>query len=153
MRKLAALAAAAIVGVLAAFAVAPAASADYGKGAMYQIEISANNVGGVPGGGAWIWITLNSNGGGDYTMADCIHTGSFGLNGAAHSKGDITSWSDDGTNLTINGVQAIGGAVPVTISVPDTYGHYVRSSDSTILVPPNPIFPGFGGWAQVQVAP
>jgi hypothetical protein len=149
MRKLLVLVAV-IASVAAAFATTASA---YGKGAVYQIEISANNVGGVPGDGAWIWITLNRSGGGDYTMTDCIHTGSLGLDAAAHSQGDITGWSDDGTSLTIEGVQAIGGAVPVTITVPDTFGHYVLATDSTILVPPNPIFPGFGGWAQVQVAP
>jgi hypothetical protein len=132
-------------------AAAGPASADYGRGAVYQVEMSANNVGGVPGDGAWIWIALNQDGTGDYTASYCIHTGSLGLNAAAHSRGDVT-WTDDGTNLTITGVRAIAG-VPVTIVVPDSYGHYVRSSDSTILVPPNPIFGGFGGWAQVQVAP
>jgi hypothetical protein len=137
-------------------AAAGPASADYGRGAVYQVEISANNVGGVPGDGAWIWIALNEDGTGDYTMADCVHTGSLlghpGLNAAAHSRGDVT-WTDDGTNLTIVGVGAIGGLVPVTIVVPDVYGHYVLDSASTILVPPNPIFEGFGGWAQVQIAP
>jgi hypothetical protein len=136
-------------------AVGPA-SADYGRGAVFQVAISANNVGGVPGDGAWIWIGLNRDGTGDYTMADCVHTGSLlghpGLNGAAHSRGDVT-WTDNGTTLTIIGVGAIGGLVPVTIVVPDSYGHYVLASDSVILVSPNPIIEGFGGTAQVQVAP
>jgi len=43
--------------------------------------------------------------------------------------------------------------VAVTIVVPDQYGHYVLNSDDVIQVPPNPIFEGFGGWAQTQVAP
>jgi PKD repeat protein len=151
MRKLAVLAALASVAVVAAFATAPNASA-YGRGSVYQIEISANDVGGVPGGGAWIWIGLNQDHTGDYTMADCIHTGSAGLNAAAHSKGDVT-WSDAGGLLTIDGVRAIGGLVPVTIVVPDTYGHYVFNTDDIIKVPPNPIFTSFGGWAQTQIAP
>jgi hypothetical protein len=156
MRKIAALAAAVVVGAAVSVLAPPLASADYGKGAVFQVEISANNVGGVPGDGAWIWIGLNSDGTGDYTMSDCIHTGSLlghpGLNTATHSRGDVT-WTDDGTNLTITGVGAIGGLVPVTIVVPDIYGHYVLSSDSIIVVPPNPIFEGFHGTAQVQVAP
>jgi hypothetical protein len=152
MRKIAAIAAAVLVGAVVSVVAAPLASADYGKGAVFQVEISANDVGGVPGGGAWIWIGLNKDGTGDYTMADCVHTGSAGLNTAGHSRGDVT-WTDDGTNLTILGVRALGGAVPVTIIVPDTYGHYVRASASVILVPPNPFFPGFFGTAQVQVAP
>jgi hypothetical protein len=151
MRRLAALAALATLAIVGAFATAPSASA-YGRGSVYQIEISANNVGGVPGDGAWIWIGLNQDHTGDYTMADCIHTGSAGLNAAAHSKGDVT-WSDANGWLTIHGVEAIGGLVPVTIVVPDTYGHYVFDTDAIIQVPPNPIFPGFGGWAQTQVAP
>lgn len=148
MRKLATL----IVIVCASAAMAASgAQADYGKGAVYQIEISANNVGGVPGDGAWLWIALNRDGTGDYEMTDCIHTGSAGLNTASHSSGDVT-WRDDGTSLWITGVGAIGGLVPVTIKTPDVYGHYVQATDSTILVPPNPIFPGFGGTAQLQVA-
>jgi hypothetical protein len=148
MRKLAAL----TVMVCAVTAIAASgAQADYGSGAVYQIEVSANNVGGVPGDGAWIWIALNRNGTGDYEMTDCIHTGSIGLNAAAHSSGDVT-WTDDGTNLWIVGVRAIGGLVPVTIKTSDNYGHYVTASNATILVPPNPILPGFGGTAQVQVA-
>src|SRR6266496_5128958 len=64
-------------------AAATPALADYGTGARYQVEISANNVGGVPGDGVWLWIEMNSNGTGDYTGSDCIHTGPAGLNGAA----------------------------------------------------------------------
>jgi hypothetical protein len=149
MRKLAVFAAVCIA--LAAAALAPAAHGDYGPGSVYQIEISANKVGGVPGDGAWIWISLNKNHTGDYTMADCIHTGSAGLNAASHSAGNVTR-TDDGTNLWISGVGAIGGLVPLTIKVPDRYGHYVEATDSIILVPPNPILPGFGGTAQFQVA-
>jgi hypothetical protein len=152
MRKIAAIAAAVVVGAVVSVVAAPLASADYGKGALFQVEISANNVGGVPGDGAWIWIGLNKDGTGDYTSTICVHTGRAGLNAANHTNGDVT-WTDDGTNLTIVGITAIGGAVSMTIVVPDTYGHYVRPSDSVIQVAPNPILGGFGGTAQVQVAP
>src|SRR6266568_4288889 len=54
------------------------AAADYGPGAQFQVTISANNVGGVPGDGVWAWIALYPGGSGDYTAADCIHTGSLG---------------------------------------------------------------------------
>jgi hypothetical protein len=87
------------------------AFADYGTGAQYQIEISANNVGGVPGDGVWLWIELNRNGTGDYTGADCIHTGPAGLNGAGHQRGDVT-WTDSGDKLTITGVAPGGCPVP-----------------------------------------
>jgi hypothetical protein len=129
------------------------ASADYGRGAQFQVTISANNVGGVPGDGVWAWIALYPGGTGDYTAADCIHTGSLlghpGLNGAGHERGDVT-WTDSGGKLIIAGVALVGGMFPVTITVPDTYGHSVLPSDSVIT--------GFalgpiGGWAQVQVAP
>lgn len=149
--RLALVAAAAAAAALAI--TAGPASADYGTGAQYQVEISANNVGGVPGDGVWIWISLNANHTGDYTAADCIHTGSLlghpGLNGAAHEQGDVT-WTDSNNTLTINGIALVGGVFPVTVDVPDSYGHSVLSSDSVIT--------GFalgpiGGNAQVQVAP
>jgi hypothetical protein len=128
------------------------ASADYGPGAQFQVTISANNVGGVPGDGVWAWIALYPGGTGDYTAADCIHTGSLGgpPNHGFNEQGDVT-WTDDGNgHLTINGVALVGGVFPVTIRVPDSFGHSVLPSDSVIT--------GFalgtiGGWAQVQVSP
>jgi hypothetical protein len=60
--------AACLAAALAGTAATPAL-ADYGRGAQYQIEISANNAGGVPGDGVWVWIELNGNGSGDYTGA------------------------------------------------------------------------------------
>jgi hypothetical protein len=134
-------------------ATAGSASADYGPGAVYQVEISANNVGGVPGDGVWLWIALYPDGTGDYTGSDCIHTGALlghpGLNGAGHQRGDVT-WTDSNGTLTITGVSLVNGQFPVTITVPDSYGHYVKASDDVIT--------GFalgpiGGTAQVQVAP
>jgi hypothetical protein len=108
-----------------------------------------NNVGGVPGDGVWLWIELNSNGSGDYIGSDCIHTGPAGLNGAGHQRGDVT-WTDSAGKLTISGVGLVGGQFPVTVVVPDRYGHYVGPSDNFIQ--------GFalgsiGGTAQVQIAP
>jgi hypothetical protein len=123
--------------------------ADYGPGAQFQIAISANNVGGVPGDGVWAWIALYPGGGGDYTAADCIHTGSGGgPNGAGHQQGDVR-WTDSGGMLTITGIALVNNTFPVTITVPDGYHHYVLPSDSVIT--------GFalgpiGGWAQVQVS-
>jgi hypothetical protein len=138
----------------AALLAAGPASADYGRGAQFQVEISANNVGGVPGDGVWLWIALNADGTGDYSGATCIHTGSLqghpGLNSASSDRGDVT-WKDSGGNLTITGIALLGGALPVTITAPDVYGHYVRPSDSIITT----LIPGFaiGGNAQVQIAP
>jgi hypothetical protein len=118
---------------------APAA-ADYGPSAVYQIEISANS-GGPSGGGAWLWIELDAGGGGTYAGSDCGH--GFG---ALPDRGDVTSWSSAGGVLTINGVALFGGALPLTITVPSTFGHYPETVPQVFGIP----FPGF---AQVQVAP
>ena len=140
--------AACLAAALAGTAATPAL-ADYCTGAQYQIEISANNAGGVPGDGVWLWIALNSGGTGDYQGTDCIHTGPAGLNGAAHEQGDV-QWTDAGGQLTITGIKLVGGVFPVTVVVSDHIGHYVGASDGFIQ--------GFalgpiGGTAQVQVAP
>ena len=144
-------AAAAVVAVAAA----PAA-ADYGRGALYQVEITANE-GGPNGGGIWLWIELtpttgsSTSGTGDYAGSDCGHG-----HGAAPDRGDVT-WSASNGTLTITGVVLNGfgplGPVPVTISVPSGYGHYAYPTNAF-----NSIFAGLppfltGGKAQVQVAP
>ena len=49
---------------------AGSAFANYGPGALYQIEISSN-VTGPHGGGIWLWIEFTANGGGDYAGSDC----------------------------------------------------------------------------------
>lgn len=152
-RMLAVLAAIAALAAGLFVAAAVPASADYGPGALYQVEISANNVGGVPGDGVWLWIALYPDHTGDYAGSDCIHTGSLlghpGLNGAGNQRGDVT-WTDSGGMLTITGVSLVGGMFPVSITVPDGYGHYTLASDDVIT--------GFalgsiGGTAQVQIAP
>ena len=152
MRHIGRLSAAAGAGCLAAALVGTGAApalADYGSGAQFQIEISANNVGGVPGDGVWLWIALNRGGTGDYQGTDCIHTGPAGLNGAAHEQGDV-QWTDAGGQLTITGVRLVGGVFPVTVVVSDHIGHYVGPSDGFIQdFALGPI----GGTAQVQVAP
>ena len=60
----------AIIGVLTVgvlFAV-PKAQADYGQGAVYQIELVAQT---QAGGGAWLWIARYPDGTGDYEGSDC----------------------------------------------------------------------------------
>lgn len=149
IKKLSAAAGAGCLGAALTVGAATPALADYGNSAQFQVEISANNVGGVPGDGVWLWIELSSNGSGDYTGADCIHTGSAGLNGAGHQRGDVT-WTDSGGKLTISGVALVDAQFPVTVVVPDRYGHYVGASDSFIQ---NFALGSIGGTAQVQVAP
>jgi hypothetical protein len=144
MRRFAVLVAIAAAAVAAS---AATASADYGTGALYQIELSANAAG-PHGGGVWLWITLNRNGGGDYAGSDCGHGGA----GAASDKGDVASWSDSGGWLTINGVVLNGlGGFPTTIRVPDAYGHYSGTIGSFLTLPP--FIPPFIGSSQLQVAP
>ena len=99
------------------------------------------------GNGAWLWIELNANGTGDYTGAICIYAGSGGLNGAESDTGDVT-WSDTAGTLTITGITVIHHTVPLTITVPDSHGHYTEPSASVMA--PNLIT---GGTAQIQVAP
>jgi hypothetical protein len=131
------------------------AAADYGTGAVYQIELSVNDSG-PQGGGVWLWITLNRNYTGDYAGSDCAHGGG----GTASDKGDVT-WHYSGTNVVINGValNALPNAVfPIfipppymtTITLPAAYGHY-RGINRSFLTLPS--FIPDGGFSELQVAP
>lgn len=131
------------------------AHADYGNGAVYQIEISDNCVGPgscipgvVKGFGIWFWAELNADGTGDYQSADCGHNPPGG-SGAAHNSGDVT-WSSDGSTITIIGSEIFGNTVPITIRVPAQFGHYVMGTSDVITVAG---FPPLPGTAQIQVAP
>jgi hypothetical protein len=139
-----------VAGVLAATAAAVTAApalADYGTGAQYQIELSAN-IPGTQGGGVWLWITLNRNGTGDYSGSDCGHGGA----GAASDKGDVTSWTISGHNVIISGVVLNGlGGFPTTVTVPAAYGHYTGTIGSFLTLPG--FIPPFVGTSQLQVAP
>lgn len=137
-----------------------AAFADYGPGAAYQVEISANTnnlivIGGKSngsGGGLWFWaaLTPTSSSGGtvDYQEDDCIHGVPMAPNGDTHNALS-TTYTVSGGTLTIEKVAT--GAGPVDITVPSTDGHYVYPDSSFPLL--------FGGSvfsllpAQVQVAP
>jgi hypothetical protein len=141
-----------LAAVIAALSAA-SASADYGQGAIYQIELSVNDSG-PHGGGIWLWITLNSDNTGDYAGSDCGHG-----EGAASDRGDVT-WHYDGNNVVIEGVLLNGLPVsidpfipppyPTTITVPRTYGHY-RGNNHAFLTLPS--FLPVGGFSQLQVAP
>jgi hypothetical protein len=152
----------AATGALSVVLFAATASADYGPGAVYQVEISANA---LPGPSFWFWAELDPGGaGGDYQMADCIHVGRGGPNAAAHSSGDVESWSTGGGMLTMTGIDIVGGANTATISValPSSgmYGHsnYVKVTVTAANVPGAPFPAGAefiftGSQAQVQLAP
>lgn len=161
MKKL--LRAAMVAAVVAAVAVVftGTASADYGQGTAYQVEITAN-LSGPHGGGIWLWLALTptsaTGGTVDYTGSDCGH----GV-GAAPDNGEAT-YTVSGSSLVISGVALNGlagfGLSPATITVPRAYGHY-----SYPATDPNPFeaifgFPAQvgpldfkGGRAQVQIAP
>jgi hypothetical protein len=125
---------------------ATTASADYGTGAVYQIELSAN-ASGRDGGGVWLWVTLNQDHTGDYAGADCGHGGA----GAASDKGDVTWTSNDGT-VTISGIVLVGlGNFAATMTVPAAYGHQTGTIGSYITLPA--FIPPFIGTSQLQVAP
>jgi hypothetical protein len=119
--------------------------------AQYQVEISANFQ--VPGGGAgygfWLWIELDSNHQGDYTGSDCGHNvDGLGVAGAVADMGDV-NWTSDGSTITITGVVLKGvppSGLPLTISLPDAYGHSTTTIEALTGIP-------MPGWAQVQVAP
>jgi len=144
-RIAAAAAAATLVGG-ATLATAGPASADYGKGAVYQVELSAN-ASGPQGGGVWLWFGLNRDGTGDYQGSDCGHGGV----GAAHDGGDV-AWHVSGSQVVINGVALNGlGGFVATVTVPAAYGHYTGTLGSYITLPP--FIPANIGSSQLQVAP
>jgi hypothetical protein len=147
----------ALVALSASFAAATAAtaSAQYGPGAVYQIELSMN-IRGKQGGGVWLWFSLNRDGTEDYAGSDCGHGGQ----GAASDKGDVT-WSRVGGEVVISGVTYNG--IPTNpmagdfapfepaITVPAAYGHYIGVDDTYTTLPS--WIPAGVGFTQLQVAP
>ncbi len=149
------------MGALTAALFAATASAEYGPGAVYQVEISANA---QPGPSFWFWAELDQGGtSGDYQMTDCIHVGRGGPNAAAHASGEVESWSVDSGMLTMTGVKIVGGANTATISVAlPSSGMYGHSNYVTVTVtaavpgaplPVGAVFTFTGSHAQVQLAP
>lgn len=154
--------AAAALGVTTVVATAAPALADYGQGAKYQVEISANGnnlsaLGGKTngsGGGFWFWAALTpsssdpSTGTADYQESDCVHNLGAAPNGDTHNGGTGTYTVSDGM-ITVSGVNS--GLGPMTVTVPAAYGH---SSDATFGGNPAA---GLFNYAltnvQVQVAP
>ena len=104
----------------AALALLPTAAASaqgtgYGPGTQYQVEFATSNAFGQ--GALWFWAALDSGGGGNYQEADCIHTGSAGVNGASHDAGNLNwAWVGPG-QLELSGVNMLGGLETVDLTV------------------------------------
>jgi hypothetical protein len=146
-----------LIALVAGFAGAAAASASaqYGPGAVYEVELSMN-IPGKQGGGIWLWLALNRDGTGDYAGADCGHGGQ----GSASDRGDVT-WTQIGDQIVISGVTYNGiPTAPMTgdftpfaptIIVPAAYGHYAGVDDTYTTLPG--WIPSGVGFTQLQVAP
>jgi hypothetical protein len=152
----------AVSGLAAAAVLAGAAAtarADYGPGTQYQVEISAND---VHGGNFWFWAALGPGQESDYQNTDCIHSSAggnphSGPNGAAHTSGELSSWTDSGGMLEMDGVQIVGGLATANYFVSDQ-GHsntftMVVTSELAPLFPLNVPLTWSGRGVQVQVAP
>jgi hypothetical protein len=150
-RLAAAVGVATLVGGVTLATAGPASA--YGKGQVYQVELSAN-ISGSAGGGVWLWFGLSSDHTGDYHGADCGHGGA----GAASDGGDVT-WQVNNNNqvvisgVVLNGLPGPNGTpgFPATVTVPAAYGHYTGTIGSFITLPP--FIPPNIGSAQLQVAP
>jgi len=127
-----------------------AASADYGQGAVYQLELSGN-IPGRQGGGIWLWIELNANHTGDYEGADC---GRGAAEHAVPDQGQVT-WTDSNGMLQIEGVVLNGlGGLPEPIAVSDSYGHETTDFATAFPAVAGLLgIPSGVGFAQIQVAP
>ena len=129
------------------------ASAHYGPGALYQIELVAgdNGINHGQGGGIWLWIALYPEGTADYAGSDCLEQGGrFRLHGAYPDLGDVT-WAHTGgctlggvgyadcitiSGLLVEGLTvAFGADIYVTITVPSLYGHYTGSIGTFLTFP------------------
>ncbi|HEY5694317.1 MAG TPA: hypothetical protein VIR14_07405 [Gaiellaceae bacterium] len=151
-----------LIAVLAAIAVlagaATTARADYGRGTQFQVEISAND---VHGGNFWFWAALGPGQASDYQNTDCIHESAGGnpggTNGAAHTSGELTSWSDSNGTIEMDGVSIVGGLATADYRISDQ-----RHSNTFTMIVTSELIPLFplnvpltwnGRGVQVQVAP
>jgi hypothetical protein len=123
-----------------AVAGAGAVSADYGSGALYQVEISSN----PDGFGLWIWAELGPGQASDYQETDCIHMGNgHATDAAAHDSGSLSSWSVANGMLAMNGVHLINNNVTANVSVPVGPNVYGQVHAITLVVTSEtaPFFP------------
>jgi hypothetical protein len=137
---------------------ASTARADYGPGTQFQVEISAND---VHGGNFWFWAALGPGQESDYQNTDCIHESAGGhpggTNGAAHTSGELSDWSDSNGIIEMDGVSIIGGLATANYYISDqrhsnTFTIIVTSELAPVL-PLNVPLTWSGRGVQVQVAP
>lgn len=112
--------------VMAAAPAAASAADNYGPGAVYQVEISANE----PYGSFWVWAGLyvdsNGNQTVDYEETDCIHLPHIAT-AAANDTGEGGTWAISGGTLSLYNIEIIGNAATANFAVPlpqgSNYGH------------------------------
>lgn len=116
------------------------ATTNYGPGAEFQVEISANTnpltFPATTDGNFWVWAALYPNGTVDYQETDCIHLSAVGIpvDAAAHDTGD-GHWSITTTTLYITTVKIVGGLETATVAVPlPARGEYGHTHGLTITV-------------------
>jgi len=109
---------------------APAANADYGPLAEYQITFSQNCnnpsfcLGGQGGlGGDWGWAVLNTDGTGDLQITFCGHAPGLG-GGAGHEAVDIEGWTIDSANGVFEITDASDPSFVGDTPIPAAPGHY-----------------------------
>jgi hypothetical protein len=137
---------------------AATARADYGPGTQFQVEISANN---VQGGNFWFWAALGPGQESDYQNTDCIHLTAGGNPGApvgaAHSSGELTSWSHTNGIIEMDGVKIVGGAATADFFIYDSphssWFKIIVRSESAPFFPLNVPLVWSGRGTQVTVAP
>lgn len=149
-----------LLAVVAAAAVAftANASADYGPGTQYQVEITAND---LHSGNFWFWAALGPGQASDYQNTDCIHTAAGGNpggpNAAAHSSGELSSWSTHDGMIEMDGVSIIGGLATANYFILNqphsSWFKVVVTSDPLHLLPPSGVLLFQGAGTQVTVAP
>jgi hypothetical protein len=113
-------------------------AADYGSGAQFQVEISANTL----QIGFWLWAEPGPNQISDYEETDCIHLGGGPANdAAANDSGSLTSWSVSNGRVTMNGMKIISGLETASVSAPIGPNGTITSVTITVTSAIVPIIP------------
>jgi hypothetical protein len=144
-RRLAALTATTVATVASWAAMTGVAQADYGAGAAFQVEISAN----TSHGSFWIWAELDPSApgamygaSGDYQETDCIHLGGgHATDAAAHDSGSVSGWWVSNGALTMTGIKIIDSLETATISIPTASATGLGHSNGMTLTVTSSVLP------------